>query len=200
MTSSSRSVRPCSVASGPTSVASAIGSPTVSARIRAVNPARNSSYTAVCTMKRFAAMQDWPLFCTRAVTARAIAARTSAEGSTRNGSLPPSSRTVFFTSSPATRATARPAPSLPVSVTATIRSSRISASTAREGISRVWKQPCGNPARVNSSSRASAVRGTFEACLSRPTLPAISAGAANRITCQNGKFHGITASTGPSGR
>ena len=30
-------------------------------------------------------------------------------------------------------------------------------------------------------------------------VPAISAGAANRTTCQSGKFHGITASTGPSG-
>ena len=40
---------------------------------------------------------------------------------------------------------------------------------------------------------------TFEACLSRPALPAISAGAAKRKTCQRGKFHGITASTTPSG-
>ena len=32
-----------------------------------------------------------------------------------------------------------------------------------------------------------------------PTLPAISAGAAKRKTCQKGKFHGITARTGPSG-
>ena len=28
---------------------------------------------------------------------------------------------------------------------------------------------------------------------------AYNAGAAKRNTCQNGKFHGITASTGPSG-
>ncbi len=41
--------------------------------------------------------------------------------------------------------------------------------------------------------------GTFEACLRSPTLPAISAGAAKRKTCQNGKFQGITASTQPSG-
>ena len=41
--------------------------------------------------------------------------------------------------------------------------------------------------------------GTFEECFSNPTLPAISAGAAKRNTCQNGKFQGITASTGPIG-
>ena len=47
---------------------------------------------------------------------------------------------------------------------------------------------------------ASAQPSTFEACLRTPPLPAISAGAAKRKTCQNGKFHGITASTTPSGR
>ena len=46
----------------------------------------------------------------------------------------------------------------------------------------------------------SAVCGTLLACLSSPTLPAASAGAANRIACQSGKFHGITASTTPIGR
>ena len=30
-------------------------------------------------------------------------------------------------------------------------------------------------------------------------LPAISAGAAKRMTCQKGKFHGMIASTVPSG-
>ena len=42
-----------------------------------------------------------------------------------------------------------------------------------------------------------AVCGTFEACLSSPTLPAIRAGAANRMACQSGKFHGMMARTGP---
>ena len=45
----------------------------------------------------------------------------------------------------------------------------------------------------------SAVCGTFDACLSSPTLPAIRPGTANRIACQSGKFHGMIASTGPSG-
>ncbi len=35
--------------------------------------------------------------------------------------------------------------------------------------------------------------------LKRRALPAIKPGAANRNTCQNGKFHGITASTTPIG-
>ena len=46
---------------------------------------------------------------------------------------------------------------------------------------------------------ASAHCGTFGACFSSTTLPAISAGAANRNTCQNGKFQGMTANTAPIG-
>ena len=72
-----------------------------------------------------------------------------------------------------------------------LRASRRAASgTRRRGTRRLRK----------ISSIASAHCGTFEACLSSPTLPAMSAGAAKRNTCQNGKFHGITASTGPIGR
>jgi hypothetical protein len=44
-----------------------------------------------------------------------------------------------------------------------------------------------------------AVWGTFEACFKSATLPIMNVGAANLMTCQSGKFHGITASTGPIG-
>ena len=63
----------------------------------------------------------------------------------------------------------------------------------------VRKTLLGNLACARISSIASAHPGTFEACFSTPALPAISAGAAKRKTCQNGKFHGMTASTTPSG-
>ncbi|MGX1254373.1 hypothetical protein RKD48_006884 [Streptomyces ambofaciens] len=72
---------------------------------------------------------------------------------TTNGSLPPSSSTVFLIISPAVEATARPAGSLPVRVAARTRSSRRMSSTAADPMSRVWKQPSGNPARWNRSSR-----------------------------------------------
>ena len=35
--------------------------------------------------------------------------------------------------------------------------------------------------------------------LKQATLPTMKVGVANRITCQRGKFQGITASTGPMG-
>ena len=104
-------------------------------------------------MNRFAAMQDWPLFWVRAVTAVLTALAKSADGITTNGSLPPSSSTVCFTSSPAMAATDRPAGSLPVSVAATTRGSRRISSTFAEPISRVWKQPSGNPPRASTSAR-----------------------------------------------
>ncbi len=96
------------------SVSSSSGSPTVSAFVPATKASTNSSYTSVWTMNRSAAMHDWPLFIVRAVTAVRTAARTSAEGSTMHGSDPPSSRTAFFTSEPATAAIDRPAGSDPV--------------------------------------------------------------------------------------
>jgi hypothetical protein len=49
------------------------------------------------------------------------------------------------------------------------------------------------------SSMARAHCGTFEACFSRITFPAMSAGAACLKTCQNGKFHGMMARMGPRG-
>ena len=53
--------------------------------------------------------------------------------------------------------------------------------------------PAGNPARSTSCWIASALPVTFGECLSRTALPAARVGMATRMTCQNGKFHGITA-------
>ena len=88
---------------------------------------------------------------------------------------------------------------LPVSVTATTCGASTSDATREDGTSSARKAAAGRPASRSSSSIASAQPVTFEACFSRPTLPAMSAGAAKRNTCQSGKFQGITASTGPSG-
>ena len=150
-------------------------------------------------MKRLALMQDWPLFSRRAKVPTRAAAATSAEGMTMNGSLPPSSSTTFLISLPAMDATDDPAGPEPVSVAAITRLSRRIGSTRAEPTSRVWKVPGGNPARANRSWMNRAVCGTFEACFSSPTLPAIRAGTAKRIACQSGKFHGMMARTGPSG-
>ena len=112
---------------------------------------------------------------------------------------PPSSITHFLRCAPAEAATERPARSEPVNVTAATRSSPMIESIVEESTKRFVNTPTGNPARRNRSSRNDAVPGTLEACFKIPTLPAMIDGAANRTTCQRGKFHGMIASTGPRG-
>ncbi len=122
----------------PAPTASRPGRPAPSGRARSRDPADlrscseaiaetnrsvNASATAAATMKRLAAMHDWPLLIVRDFTAVATARCRSADGMTMNGSLPPSSSTLFFSARPARLATSRPARSLPVSVTALTRAS-----------------------------------------------------------------------------
>ena len=77
--------------------------------IFSANSRVNSSATSACTKNRLAAMQLCPLFWLRAVTATSAAFSRSADGMTMNGSLPPSSSTVGFSTSPAIEATDCPA-------------------------------------------------------------------------------------------
>ncbi len=137
------------------------------------------------------------------MTACSIVMSRSASASTTNGSEPPSSSTLFFSALPAAAATKAPARSLPVSVTAATRGSAIeradTSGTLPAATIRLVNRPSGAPAVRNASSSASAVPETFGACLSSAALPASSAGAAKRMTCQSGKFHGITAKTTPIG-
>ena len=118
----------CGVASGPTSFDSSSGSPTFNFSIAATKRFSKSSAIDSCTTKRFAAMHDCPLFTMRAFTAVETASARFADGITMNGSLPPSSRTAFLIFFAAI-ATLAPAGSLPVSVTALMRSSTITRST-----------------------------------------------------------------------
>src|SRR5262249_48226048 len=93
----------------------------------------NFSATASTTMNRLAAMQLWPLLTRRASAATLAATSRSASSRTMNGSLPPSSSTVFFRAFPARSATLLPASSLPVSVTAAMRGSSIRPAAAEDG-------------------------------------------------------------------
>jgi hypothetical protein len=111
--------------------------------------------------------------------------------------------TLFFSAAPAAAATNAPARSEPVSVTAATRGSAISlaltSGTLPAATIRLVKTPSGAPACRKTSSSAIAVPETFGACLSSAVLPARIAGAAKRITCQSGKFHGMTAKITPIG-
>ena len=95
---------------------------------------------------------------------------------TMNGSLPPSSSTAFLICAPAAPPTALPAPSLPVSVTAATRGSSISVATGPSRRAASGRRPPGSRRGGRSPRSPARSCGTFEACLSSPTLPAISAG------------------------
>ena len=154
-------------------------------------------------MNRLAHTQLWPVLVNRAFTAVAAASDTSASASTTNGSEPPSSRTVFLMAAPAIDAIDEPARSLPVRVTAATRGSsttrRETSGTSSAATTSERNSPAGAPASAKSSSMASAQPVTSGLCLSSAALPAARAAQANRSTCQNGKFQGITANTTPSG-
>ena len=151
-------------------------------------------------MNRFAAMQLCPAFWNRDLTPISAACSRSASASTTKASEPPSSITVFLIPRPASAPTADPAASLPVSVTAAMRSSSTTGSIAAPPSTSVRNDAGGNPLDRNTSSIASAQPVTFEACLSTTTFPAVSAGTAARKACQYGKFHGMIANSTPSGR
>ena len=104
-----------------------------------------------------------------------------------------------MSSEPAREATACPAGVLPVSVTAATSGAAITSATRPEETRSARKRPGGVPASAKIRSMASAQPETLPACFSTPALPAMSAGAAKRKTCQRGKFQGMTASTTPSG-
>ena len=109
-------------------------------------------------MNRFAAMQLWPVFWKRAVTATSTAFSRLASSSTMNGSEPPSSSTTGLIARPAASPTATPAASEPVRVTPAIRRSPISSLALRPETTIVLKTPGAAPARSKtcSSSRRAA--------------------------------------------
>ena len=150
-TSSIMSRFPLAVASGPSWTVSSIGSPIFSALIFDTKLSTNWSYTSAKTRKRFPAIQDWPLLLILAATAVVAAASMSAFVVTTKASEPPSSITEGLICRPARSATARPAGSEPVRVTAFMRQSSITLATLDAEIIRVMKEPSGKPARVKMS-------------------------------------------------
>src|ERR1700743_3459781 len=123
---------------------------------------------SVCTMNRFAAIQDCPLFCTRALTAVLTASSRSTEGITMNGSLPPSSITVGLISSPQMVATDW---SVGLSVRQRCRRDPGIAQDPLYDLGRHQQRletASGKPPRVITSERYSADCGTLEARLIRP--------------------------------
>ena len=131
-------------------------------------------------LHRFEARQLCPELMNRLFTAPATARSRSASARTTNGSEPPSSRRLFLMTRPAASATAAPARSLPVRLTAATRSSSISArltsGTSSSATTMLRKTSAGRPASRMTRSIASAHPVTFGECLRTAVLPASSDG------------------------
>ena len=147
------------VTMGPTWVAGLSGSPTTRAFIASTKRSMNSSAIGSTTMKRLAAMQDCPLLSRREVTPVDTAAARSADSSTMNGSDPPSSSTLLLSMRPAVAATEPPARSLPVSVTAAIRGSSMTAATIVGLDEQVGEDAFGHPGASEASPPGTAPSG-----------------------------------------
>lgn len=109
---------------------------------------------------------------------------------------------VFSTLSAACLSSAEPTGVEPVNVSLRSRRSAITgadrafASEAGTTLS----TPSGSPARRNSSTRYSVVSGVRSAGFRTTVHPAARAGAIFRVAIASGKFHGVIAYTGPTGR
>ena len=122
---SRRRSRTSRVASGPTSTSSFMGSPTLSAPIAATKRSPELGVDRFVHDEALGGDARLAVVDLRACTGgRRRVLEFGADGITMNGSLPPSSSTVFFSLRPAAAATCAPAGSLPVSVTAATRRRR----------------------------------------------------------------------------
>src|SRR3989449_1581796 len=151
---------------------------------------------------RFAQMHDWP--ATRRnfmATAPSSAALKSASSNTMKGALPPSSNdsrliwraAVSMIPFPTSVEPVKPIFRMSgwVSSSAPTRPERLVVSTLNT--------PAGSPASSATFAIASAVSGVADAGLRTTVHPAARAGAILRVTIVAGKFHGVTAATGPTG-
>ena len=169
--------------------------------MRSARPAVNSAATSSWTMKRFAAMQAWPMARILAATAPSTAAGTSASSKTTNGALPPSSIERRRPCRTAVAASDWPTGEEPVNESLRRRGSARTASvTACERQVRTLTTPSGRPTSARTFANSSVVRGVALAGRTTTVQPAARAGAILRVAMASGKFHGVMSRQGPTGR
>ncbi len=169
---------PCDI--GPRSVSSAIGSPTVSASIFSTRRRVNSSAICSWTMKRLALMQLWPLLSIRrghgGVDGGVEVGRGHDDERVAAAELEHAGLDVLPGAGADLAAGGLAAGegdgAHAVVVDHAPRSPRADQQRLEHAL--------GKPARASTSSIAIATCGTFEACLSSPVLPAMSAGHGKR--------------------
>ncbi len=152
-------------------------------------------------MKRFAAVQAWPMLRNFAAIAPSTARSRSASSKTTNGALPPSSIEVRRTLTDACCSSFWPTGVEPVKESLRSRgSAMIGPDTALEvEVVNTLTTPLGSPASSRSFAKSSVVSGVSSAGLITTVQPAASAGATLRVAMASGKFHGVIRKHGPTG-
>src|SRR5688572_19100017 len=150
---------------------------------------------------RLAHTHVWPVLRNFDAITCWIATVRSASSKTMNGAWPPSWSETRLTVRAAFSYSVMPTSVLPVKVSLRTRASAKNASETAAGseVVSTWKTSAGPPAWTHKSTRRIAVSGDCSAGLSTTEHPAASAGATLRVTMAAGKFHGVTAYTGPTG-
>jgi hypothetical protein len=149
---------------------------------------------------RLAARQSWPEVWYLAATAARAAAPTSASAKTRNGAWPPSSSDTRFSVRAHWAAISRPMRVEPVKETARTSGWRqISRTSTSASPVSTEKTPRGTPASSASLPSARAEKGVSIEGTATTVQPAARAAAALRVSMAEGKFHGVTRPTTPTG-
>src|SRR6059036_1708148 len=153
-----------------------------------------------CTSNREPAMQVCPLAAKMPAIAPNTACSRSASANTMLGDLPPSSIDVCLKCRAAFSLINLPVTSEPVNVI--FRTSGCSTSgepTSAPKPVTTLNTPGGRPASSNSSASASVDADVNSEGLMTIVQPAASAGAIFQVASSSGEFHGVMATTTPSG-
>src|SRR5687768_6086283 len=150
---------------------------------------------------RLAQTQVCPAFRNFDAITCCTAAGMSASSQMMNGAWPPSSSDTRFTVRAAFSYNLIPTSVLPVKASFLTRASAKNTSDTAAGsdVVNTWNTSAGPPACTHNSTRRIAVSGDCSAGFNTTVQPAASAGATLRVTIAAGKFHGVTAYTGPTG-
>ena len=161
---------------------------------------RNLSKIFSSTNNLLADMQVCPAFLNFAAIKPSIALLISASAKTTKGALPPNSNEIFFTVDDESFIKSFPIFVEPVNVIFFTNEFFVSNSPINFGFPLIiFKTPFGNPAFTANSPNFKAVSGVNSDGFSITVHPAAKAAETLRVTIAKGKFHGVIATTTPTG-
>jgi len=184
--------------SGPITVASSRGSPTLIASVVSFATFSASACFARGTSIRVGASQDWPVFDITALTPAATASAMLADGRMMFGLLPPSSCATRFTVGAAAAAIAVPARVEPVKDTmSTSGCEDIRAPTSGPLPFTRLNTPFGTPASCRTCAKRTPDSGAISEGFNTMVQPAMRAGATLQAIWFIGQFQGVISAQTP---